>query len=83
MDGEPSYLNVDIKKGFSPSHEVLTRREKQVLELLLLGMSSRKIAEELNISRQTVDKHRKNMLKKTGIRSSAEMVVKALKEGWV
>lgn len=83
MDGEPSYLNVDIKKGFSPSHEVLTRREKQVLEFLLLGMSSRKIAEELSISRQTVDKHRKNMLQKTGIHSSAEMVVKALKEGWV
>jgi DNA-binding CsgD family transcriptional regulator len=82
LDGEPSFLNVEVKKAFIPAREILTKREKEVLRLMLAGMSSREIAAELNISRQTVDKHRKNMLKKTGIRSSAEMVVKAIKEGW-
>ncbi|WP_429047452.1 response regulator transcription factor [Chitinophaga sp. W3I9] len=46
-------------------------------------MPSREIAIHLNISKLTVDKHRKNMLKKTGIKSAAELVVKAVKEGWV
>lgn len=82
LDGEPSFLNVEVKKAFVPARELLTKREKEVLRLMLAGMSSREIAGNLNISKQTVDKHRKNMLKKTGIRSSAEMVVKAIKEGW-
>lgn len=82
LEGEPSFLNVEVKKAFIPAREVLTKREKEVLKLMLGGMSSREIALALNISRQTVDQHRKNMLKKTGIKSSTEMVVKAIKEGW-
>lgn len=83
LEGEPSFLNVAVKKSFIPARELLTKREKEVLQLMLSGMPSREIAMNLGISKQTIDKHRKNMLRKTGIKSSAEMVVKAIKEGWV
>ncbi len=83
LDGEPSFSNVEIRKMFTPAREVLTRREKEILRLVLAGMPSREIAIHLNISKLTVDKHRKNMLKKTGIKSAAELVVRAVKEGWV
>lgn len=83
LDGEPSFFNVEIRKKFMPAREVLTRREKEILRLVLAGMPSREIATHLNISKLTVDKHRKNMLKKTGIKSAAELVVRAMKEGWI
>jgi DNA-binding CsgD family transcriptional regulator len=83
LDGEPSFLNVEVKKALTQARELLTKREKEVLQLMLSGMPSREIAVNLGISKQTIDKHRKNMLRKTGIKSSAEMVVKAVKEGWV
>jgi hypothetical protein len=48
-----------------------TRREKEVLQLLDQGQSSKIIADELNISKSTVDTHRKNLLKKlVGAKSS-------------
>ena len=83
LDGEPSFLNVEVKKALTQARQLLTKREKEVLQLMLSGMPSREIAVNLGISKQTIDKHRKNMLRKTGIKSSAEMVVKAVKEGWV
>ncbi|MEZ2442958.1 LuxR C-terminal-related transcriptional regulator [Chitinophaga sp. RCC_12] len=83
LEGEPSFTNVEIRKTLTPSREVLTKREKEILRLVLASMPSREIAIHLNISKLTVDKHRKNMLKKTGIKSAAELVVKAVKEGWV
>ncbi|MFC5411470.1 LuxR C-terminal-related transcriptional regulator [Larkinella bovis] len=55
MEGEPSYLNVDVKKVFAPSREALTLREKQVLAAMMAGNQSKEIASLLNISKQTVD----------------------------
>jgi two-component system nitrate/nitrite response regulator NarL len=52
----------------------LTRRERQVLELVVKGRSSLQIAETLNLSRYTVDTHRKNIHKKTGIKSNVDLV---------
>lgn len=83
LDGEPSFIDVDLKKKLTPTREQLTPREKEVLRGMLSGQPSREIALQLNISKQTVEKHRKNMLKKTGIKSSAEMIVRAIKEGWI
>ncbi|HEY9257021.1 LuxR C-terminal-related transcriptional regulator, partial [Chitinophaga sp.] len=55
LDGEPSYMNVEVKKVFVTAKEVLTKREKEVLKLMLGGLSSREIGLKLSISRQTVD----------------------------
>ena len=52
----------------------LTRREIEILKYVSEGKTSKFIGSVLYISKQTVDKHRKNMLKKTGARNSIELV---------
>ncbi len=53
---------------------ILTRREKEILLCIAEGLSSKQIAHRLDISENTVSNHRKNMLSKTGARSSAELI---------
>lgn len=56
----------------------ITRREREVLSLLVEGMTSSEIAEKLFISPRTVDKHRTNLLKKLGMKNTAGLVRYAL-----
>ncbi|MEL0260154.1 MAG: LuxR C-terminal-related transcriptional regulator, partial [Halieaceae bacterium] len=52
---------------------ILTRREQQVIELVLLGHSTRLVAEKLGISAETVKLHRKHAYAKLDISSQAEL----------
>ena len=83
MDGEPSYFDVASKNVFIETKEELTRRERQVLLLLIEGKLSKEISQALNISKQTVDTHRKNMLHKKQLNNTGELVGKAIRYGWV
>lgn len=83
LEGEPSYMNVDVKDIFRPTKYLFTRREKDILRSLAKGMNSVEISEALNISKHTVDVHRKNMLKKTGAKSTNEIIGIAFNNGWV
>lgn len=56
----------------------LTKRERDVLVLVAKGLMSKEIAEQLNISIHTVISHRKNITKKTGIKSVAGLAVYAM-----
>ncbi|MCH5717726.1 response regulator [Niabella hibiscisoli] len=56
---------------------ILTRREKEVLELIADGLTNNEIAEKLYISITTVDTHRKNLLSKFDCRNVASLVRKA------
>ncbi|MBK7854438.1 MAG: helix-turn-helix transcriptional regulator [Bacteroidetes bacterium] len=53
--------------------EILTRREKEILGLILKGYTNKEMAEQLFISSETVKSHRKNILEKTGVRNSASL----------
>jgi DNA-binding CsgD family transcriptional regulator len=59
-----------------PSGEgpVLTRREKEALELIADGLTTNQIAAQLFISATTVDTHRKNLLLKMGAKNVAAMI---------
>lgn len=59
----------------------LTTREKQVLSCIAQGHSTKGVAEQLGISVKTVDNHRTNLMAKLGVRSMAELLAYALKEG--
>lgn len=84
MNGEPSYINVDVDKVFTnPGPEMITFREREILTLLIEGKDSKGIAEALYISKQTVDTHRKNMLHKTGCSNTASLISIAIRNGWV
>jgi two-component system nitrate/nitrite response regulator NarL len=57
----------------------LTRRERQILALLTRGKTSQQMAQELNLSRFTIDTHRKNIHKKLGIKSNLILAKEASK----
>ena len=83
LEGEPSYINVDVNNIFTPTKHIFTKREREILRALANGMNSAEISDSLNISRFTVDVHRKNMLKKTEAKSTYEIIQKAYNNGWV
>lgn len=62
---------------------LLTKREKEVLSGLVEGNSYKAIADNLNISVDTVRFHFRNIYKKLHVHSQSEAVVKAIKEGLV
>ena len=59
----------------------LTPKEKEVLQLIAEGYSSKQIAKSFNLSLNTIHVHRNNIMKKLGIHKQAELVRFALKEG--
>ncbi len=60
---------------------VLSKREKEVLQLIMENYNSNEIAEKLYISKRTVDFHRTNLLLKLDVKSSASLVKKAIDLG--
>ncbi|MGE4587605.1 MAG: response regulator transcription factor [Mangrovibacterium sp.] len=63
--------------GYQQS-EKLTAREIDVLHLLALGFPNKEIAGKLNISIHTVVSHRKNLIRKTGIKSQSGLTIYAI-----
>ena len=57
------------------------RREQEIVRLVALGMTAREIAVELHITHHTVRTHVRNAMRKTGARSRAHLVAKALADG--
>lgn len=65
-----SHSNTDVN---------LTRREREVLQLVAAGRSTRQIAECLGVSIKTVESHRQNIMDKTCARSVAELTKLAIR----
>lgn len=59
----------------------LTQREREVLQVLAEGMSTKEIAYHLNVSVKTVETHRRNIMEKLNIHSISELVKYAIREG--
>lgn len=64
--------------GVKMKYPTVSPREKEILLLLSKGRSSKQIADDLNISKNTVDNHRQRLLKKFEVSSSSELVIKAM-----
>ena len=72
-----TYLSDEVSKVLRKQDNtniVLTRREKEVLELIAGGMTNNEIGEKLFISPSTVDTHRKNLLAKFDAKNTASLV---------
>ncbi|MBI5371635.1 MAG: response regulator transcription factor [Sphingobacteriales bacterium] len=73
-----TYLSDEVAQSLRKSSLVaaplLTRREKEVLELIAGGMTNNEIAEKIFVSASTVDTHRKNLLAKLDAKNTAELV---------
>ena len=61
----------------------LSERELDVLKLLVKGCNAKQIAEQLSISKNTVDTHRRHILDKLGCNSMAELTRYAIREGYL
>ena len=64
-----------MKKG------ILTKREKEVFEMLILNKTTKEIATTLNISEKTVRNHISNAMQKLGVKGRASAVVELLRLG--
>jgi DNA-binding CsgD family transcriptional regulator len=56
----------------------LTFKEREVLVLVSMGLTTKEIADKLSISHHTVETHRKNLLRKCKAKNSAELILKTL-----
>lgn len=61
--------------------KVLTKREKEVFELLILNKSTKDIAKELNISEKTIRNHISNVMQKLGVKGRTQAVIELIKLG--
>lgn len=72
---------IEVANNVEVSLNVLTKRELEILQLIVQEMTSDEISKSLFISKKTVDNHRANILHKTGCRSTIALFKYALKNG--
>jgi len=75
------YVRALKQKGVADSYELLTPREREILQLLAEGKTNKEVATSLNISVYTAETHHGNILQKLNLHSSAELVLYAVRKG--
>jgi DNA-binding NarL/FixJ family response regulator len=71
------------RRGVEDSYDLLSRREKEILQVLASGKTNREIADLLFISITTVETHRNNIFQKLNLHSLAELILYAVRKGLV
>ena len=77
------YVRSLTERGITDRYDALSEREREVLQLVAEGKSSKEIADVLSISPATVETHRTHLLQKLGLRNTAEVVRFAARRGIV
>ncbi|HUA60207.1 MAG TPA: response regulator transcription factor [Verrucomicrobiae bacterium] len=75
------YIRKLERTGAEDSYELLTPREREILQLVAEGKSSKDIANLLALSVYTVETHRANILQKLNLKSVAELILYAVRKG--
>lgn len=78
-----TFLNPEGKSGKTSRLEMLTTRERSILQLVAEGRTNRGAAEYLSVSPKTVEKHRANLMHKLGLRNAVELTLVALEMGLI
>ncbi|TKB96759.1 response regulator transcription factor [Pedobacter cryophilus] len=87
-DGVYNFDHLNIKKPISDklfkddfiNKHKLSKREIEVVNLIVEGLTNQKIADKLFLSTYTIDTHRKNILQKLSVKNTAELVKMALEQ---
>jgi DNA-binding NarL/FixJ family response regulator len=82
LDGYLDRENQDERAG-EDSDDVLTTREREVIQLLAEGKTSKEVAIALNLSVKTAETHRTNLMRKLGLHSVADLTRYAVRNGIV
>lgn len=83
------FIYEDLKKQLinnlsaAPNEKLITRREKEILQLIIDEYTNPEIAEKLHISPHTVENHRNHLLQKLGVKNTAGLVRAAIEQGLV
>lgn len=77
------YMRVLKQEGLSDTFELLTAREKEVLQLLAEGRTNKEAATILDVSLYTVESHRTNLMQKLNLHNTAEIVLYAVRKNLV
>jgi two-component system, NarL family, response regulator NreC len=78
---QEDYIQELEHRGLEDSYELLTDREREVLQLAAEGKPNKEIAGALNISLTTVETHRTHILQKLGLHSVPELILYAVRKG--
>lgn len=76
-----SYVKLARPSSANPAFVVLTDREREVLQMIAEGKSTKEIAGNLEVSVKTVETHRRNIMEKLDTHSIAELTKYAIREG--
>lgn len=68
-------------RGLSDSYDLLTDREREILQLLAEGRSNKEVASLLDVGLSTVETHRANLMQKLNLHNTAEIVLYAVRKG--
>ena len=77
-DGQLDYQSALDSSGPAGGIEILSPREREVLDAIIVGETSKEIARRLNLSPRTVEVHRAHILKKLGARNTADLLRRVL-----
>jgi two-component system, NarL family, response regulator NreC len=75
------YVRVLKQKGAVDSYDLLSSREREILQLLAEGKANKEVATALNISPYTVETHRRHILEKLNLHNPAELILYAVRKG--
>ncbi len=75
------YIRKLQRTGAEDSYELLSPREREILQLVAEGKSSKEIANLLNLSVYTVETHRAKLMQKLNLRSMPELILYAVRKG--
>ena len=74
------YMRQMQQRGLQDSYDLLTDREKEILQLLAEGKSNKEVATMLSLSTNTVETHRTHIMQKLDLHSAAEIVLYAVRK---
>jgi two-component system response regulator NreC len=77
------YIRQLQHRGLTDSYDLLTDREKEVLQLLAEGRSNKEVAALLDLGLSTVETHRANLMQKLNLHNTAEIVLYAVRKGLI
>jgi RNA polymerase sigma factor (sigma-70 family) len=75
------YVRKLQRAGVEDSFELLTSREREILQLVAEGKSNKEVAHLLNLSVYTVETHRSNLMQKLNLRGVPELILYAVRKG--
>jgi two-component system, NarL family, response regulator NreC len=75
------YLRQMRQQGVDDPYDLLTPRERELLQLIVELKSTKDIAALLNLSPHTIDTHRANLMQKLNVHSTAELILYAVRKG--